>query len=106
MNGEKLVDLATTIRSKNAGLFRITCDVMFDDPGIYRRVRDSGVFTPERVAAIYRIDVADVVSVVAHDPGQGIKITFKRSRVSGNPGDVDILGCQQHAPLYDIEVPV
>lgn len=102
----RLVDLATAIRSKNAGLFRVTCDVMFDDPAIYRSVRDSGVVTKELVATLYCIPVGDVVSVVAHDPGQGIKISLKRQRVSGNPGDPDILGCQQHAPLYDIEVPV
>lgn len=102
----RLVDLATAIRSKNAGLFRVTCDVMFDDPAIYRAVRDSGVVTKELIATLYRIPVGDVVSVVAHDPGQGIKISLKRQRVSGNPGDPDILGCQQHAPLYDIEVPV
>jgi hypothetical protein len=102
----RLVDLATAIRSKNAGLFRVTCDVMFDDLATYRAVRDARVITPEVVAGLYRIPVEDVVSVVAHDPGQGIKITIKRQRVSGNPGDPDILGCQQHAPLYDIEVPL
>ncbi len=102
----RLVDVATAIRSKNAGLFRVTCDVMFDDAATYRAVRDSGVITAELVSKLYRIPVEDVVSVVAHDPGQGIKITVKRQRVSGNPGDPDILGCQQHAPLYDIEVPV
>lgn len=101
----RLVDIATAIRSKNAGLFRVTCDVMFDDAATYRAVRDSGVITPALVAEIYRVPVDHVVSVVAHDPGQGIKITLKRQRVSGNPGDPDILGCQQHAPLYDIEIP-
>lgn len=105
MRLDRLVDLATSIRSKNAGLFRITCDVMFSDPKVYERVRDAGVLTADKVAALYRIPVEDVVSVVNHDPGQGIKITIKRARVSGNPGDVDILGCQQHAPLYEIEVP-
>ena len=29
-----------------------------------------------------------------------------RSVVSGDPGDTDIYGAQQHAPLLDLEVPV
>jgi hypothetical protein len=105
MADDRLVDIATAIRSKNAGIHRITCDVLFDDWEDYRRVRDAGVFTPEKVAELYGIPLDHVVSVVAHDPGQGIKITFRRARPSGNPGDPDILGCQQHAPLYDILVP-
>jgi hypothetical protein len=101
----RLVDVATAIRSKNAGLFRVTCDVMFDDAETYRKVRDSGAITAEVVAELYRIPLDHVVSVVAHDPGQGIKVTIRRRVISGNPGDPDILGCQQHAPLYGIMVP-
>lgn len=101
----RLVDLASAIRSKNAGLYRITCDIMFDDADTYRRVRDSNVLTPELIAQLYRIPVEDVICVVPHDPGRGIKVTIKRQRVSGNPGDPDILGCQQHAHFYDIEIP-
>ena len=101
----RLVDLASAIRSKNAGIHRVTCDVMFDDWETYRRVRDAGVLTPESVARLYGVSLEQVVAVVAHDPGRGIKITLQRGRPSGDPGDVDILGCQQHAPLYDIEVP-
>lgn len=101
----RLVDVATAIRSKNAGLFRVTCDVMFDDLETYQKVRDSGAITADVIAELYRISLDDVVSVVAHDPGQGIKVTFKRRIPSGNPGDPDILGCQQHAPLYEIRVP-
>jgi hypothetical protein len=29
-----------------------------------------------------------------------------RERPSGSPGDSDIFGAQQHAPLLDIEVPI
>jgi len=101
----RLVDVATTIRSKNAGLFRVTCDVMFNDLATYRKVRDSGAITAEVIAELYRIPVDHVISVVAHDPGQGIKVTIRRRLPSGNPGDPDILGCQQHAPLYEIQVP-
>jgi hypothetical protein len=105
MKGTRLVDLASAIRSKNAGIYHVTCDVMFDDWELYRRVRDSGVFTRESIALLYGIPEEQVVTVVAHDPGRGIKVTIRRIRPSGDPGDPDILGCQQHMPLYDIEVP-
>jgi len=43
-----LGDLARLIRSKNAGPFVLTFDIMFDDKADYLRVRDSGVVTKER----------------------------------------------------------
>lgn len=99
-------DLASTIRSKNAGIYYITFDIMFDDWDTYRLVRDANVVTRESVARLYGITPDQVVTVVSHDPGQGIKVTIARPHPSGSPGDPDVLGCQQHAPLYDIEVPV
>lgn len=101
----RLLDLATTIRSKNAGIYNVTFDILFDERDRYERVRDAGVLTAERVAALFKVDPSAVVGVIAHDAGQGIKITIRRPRASGNPGDPDILGCQQHTPLYDVRVP-
>ncbi len=41
----KMYKLATVLRSKNAGPFRTTLDILFDDDEPYLRVRDSGVLT-------------------------------------------------------------
>ena len=106
MRSARLVDLATTIRSKNAGIYNVTFDILFDDWESYRLVRDANVLTPDRVTELFGVAPGEVVGVVAHDAGQGIKITIRRKRPSGNPGDPDILGCQQHAPLYDVLVPL
>ena len=43
MKTMKLVDLAKTIRSKNAGTDRITFDIIFRDPQNYELVKKSGV---------------------------------------------------------------
>ena len=51
----KLVDLAKTIRSKNAGTDRITFDIIFPDPEAYHRARRSGRLTRETVAALFGI---------------------------------------------------
>ena len=37
-----LGELADVMRSKNAGPFQITIDLMFNDAATYGRVRDSG----------------------------------------------------------------
>ncbi|WP_410979253.1 DUF4387 family protein [Cobetia sp. SIMBA_158] len=35
-----------------------------------------------------------------------MKFTIARTNPSGSPGDGDIFGSQQYAPLLDIEIPV
>ncbi len=99
----KLYELSKLIRSKNAGPFTLTIDIMFDDPAAYARVRDSGVLTAESVAAIYRIS-EDRVSLFAHDAALALKITFPRPVTSGSRGDTDVYGGQFHAPLVELEI--
>jgi hypothetical protein len=56
----KLGELARLIRSKNAGPFVLTIDVMFDKEEDFERVRRSGVLTADTIAKIYRLPVEDV----------------------------------------------
>ena len=106
MKTRKLSQLAKTIRSKNAGVDKITFDVLFAVRADYERVRDSGVLSRDAVCRIFAIDPALITDHVAFDPALAIKFTIYRSRPSGSPGDPDIFGAQQYAPLLDIEVPV
>ncbi len=101
----RLVDLAKGISSKNAGNFHLTFDIVFDDPESYRRVRDSGVLSADRVAAIYGIPQEAVEKIVHFDVGNAIKITVRRARPSGDPGETDVFGAQQYPPLLEVEVP-
>lgn len=101
----KLSDIAKTIRSKNAGTDKITFDVIFPDVAAYERVKGSGVMTRESMAALYRIDPARITDFVAFDPALAIKFTVLRERPSGSPGDGDIFGAQQYAPLLELDVP-
>lgn len=101
-----LRDLASTIRSKNAGVDHITFDLIFKERGNFERVRDSGVLSPERVAALYRIPRERVTDFVVFEPANAIKFTIRRERPSGSPGEHDVFGAQQYAPLFDIEVPL
>ena len=45
-------------------------------------------------------------SATTLDPAFAIKFTITRLRPSGSPGDPDIFGSQQYAPLLDIEIAV
>jgi hypothetical protein len=104
-NTQPLKELAKTIRSKNAGVNKITFDIIFRERAAYDRVRRSGVVTREAMAALYRIPPARISDFVEYDPGNAIKFTIFRLRPSGSPGDGDIFGAQQYAPLLDLQIP-
>jgi hypothetical protein len=100
----RLVDLATVIRSKNAGPYLLTFDVLLRDAGAYRRVMASEAFTRERIAALFHVPLEDVLEVVGFEPANAIKITLNRPVVSGSLRDTDVYGAQQHIPLLGLEV--
>lgn len=103
--GETLDQVAKVIRSKNAGPFEITFDVMFDDAEAYQRVKRSGVIEAGRIAAAYRLPVKDVLVCKPFDAALAFKITIRRPVSSGDLMDTDVYGCQQHVPLTGIVVP-
>ena len=105
MTIRKLSQLAKTIRSKNAGVDKITFDVIFRDREPYERVKKARVLTRETVARLYGIPQERICDFVEFDPANAIKFTIFRLKPSGSPGDPDIFGSQQYAPLLDVEVP-
>ena len=99
-----IADLAVLVRSKNAGPFWLTIDVMFDDEGKYRRVRDSGLITRDGIARMFGRNPDDII-VVNHDAALAIKISFPRPQSSGSKLDSDVYGGQQYAPLLALAIP-
>ncbi len=106
MNTKKLSELAKTIRSKNAGVNKITFDIIFRDRGTYEAVKRSRALTRDSMAALYRIAQERISDFVEYDPGLAIKFTIYRLRPSGSAGDGDIFGAQQYAPLLDLPVAI
>jgi uncharacterized protein DUF4387 len=100
-----LKDLAKTIRSKNAGVNKITFDIIFRNAANYNLVKRSRMVTRESMAALYRIPVDRISDFVEYDPAFAIKFTIYRLRPSGSAGDGDIFGAQQYAPLLDLALP-
>lgn len=100
----RLGDLAKLIRSKNAGPFVLTFDVMFEEEATYRHVLASGVLTRASFAALYGMAEASV-RFFTHDAARAIKVSIPRPYVQCDLDDGDAYGGQQHAPLVEIEVP-
>ncbi len=100
----QLKNLARLIRSKNAGAFQLTFDIMFEDQAVYERVRDSKVLNKDLIQALYGTRPEDIL-LFAHDAARAIKVTIPRPMSCGDIGDPDVFAGQQYAPLMDIEVP-
>ncbi|WP_206812354.1 DUF4387 domain-containing protein [Paradesulfitobacterium ferrireducens] len=105
MQTYKLIDLAKTIRSKNAGTDKITFDIIFREKEKYDLVKNSGVLNRKLICQLYDIRDDEIADFVEFDPAYAIKFTIYRRRPSGSPGESDVFGCQQYAPLLDIEIP-
>lgn len=100
-----LGDVASVIRTKNAGPYELTMDVMFDNEGIFQKVKASGVLSPRTVIEMYKIPQEHLIACLFWDQALSFKATIKRPVVSGSFGDLDVHGSQQHAPLIFILLP-
>lgn len=101
-----LSQLAKTIRSKNAGVDKITFDVIFREKKDYDLVRRSGALSRAAVSKLLNVPDSRISDHVEFDPGLAIKFTIYRKLPSGSPGDPDIFGSQQYGPLLGVEIPV
>jgi uncharacterized protein DUF4387 len=99
----QLYQICRLIRSKNAGPFTLTIDIMFDDLAAYERVRDSGVLSATVVSQIYGLP-AEHVRFFEYEAALALKISFPRQVTSGSIGDNDVYGGQFHSPLVLLEV--
>ena len=101
-----LKDIATVIRSKNAGPYELTLDVIFSDRKVFEDFCAKKIFNKETIAKLYKIEEKDVLSIVEFPPAMAVKATIVRPLASGALGERDVYGAQQHVPLMDLEVEV
>jgi len=99
-----LGELAILMRSKNAGPFWITFDILLPDEPTFSRVVKSEVLKPALFASIYDVPEEDIIFTNL-PAANAIKVSFPRPRVQGDPGESDMYAGQQYAPLLDIEIP-
>lgn len=100
----QLADLARLIRSKNAGPFTLTFDVMFETQDVYDRVKASGAITQESVGSRFNVR-PEKVQLFFCDNALAIKASIPRPISQGDLLDSDGHGGQQYAPLMTIDIP-
>ncbi len=99
-----LSEIASLIRSKNAGPFVLTFDIMMANEADFDRVRTSGQLTATQFAKIYRCPVQSVRFFECRN-ALAFKFSIPRPVTQGDIGDADMHGGQQFAPLMGIMIP-
>jgi len=102
-----LGELADVMRSKNAGPYQFTIDLMFNDRASYDRVMESGQMTADVIGPLYGVEES-LVRIMPFERVRAIKITIPRTTGecgSGSAFDRDVYGAQQHGPLVDLRIP-
>lgn len=100
-----LTELAEVIRTKNAGPYELTLDIIFKDRETYEGVKKRNLLNSGLIAELYRIPQEDVLHAVYFDAACAFKATMKRRLPCGSLGERDIYGAQQHAPLLNLMLP-
>jgi hypothetical protein len=98
----KLVDITDIIRSKNSGPYELTIDLMFSTFDFYKKVCAAKVINEKLVCELYKITPQDIINIIEFDPAKAIKVTIKRPICSGDPGETDVYGAQQHGPFLNL----
>ena len=96
-----LKDVASVIRSKNAGPFELTLDVLLKDDETFELLKKADVINTKVIAELYRIPESDVIGIVYFPNARAIKATIVRPLASGALGERDVYGAQQHGPLMN-----
>jgi len=99
----KLTDIASVIRSKNSGPYELTLDIIFNEYADFENVSRSGSINEDLICSLYNVTPDKIIGIISFAPAKAIKVTIKRPLCSGDLGETDVYGAQQHAPLLDLE---
>ena len=97
----RLRDIASVIRSKNAGPFELTLDILLKDDETFELLRKEDVINAASIAKLYQIPESDVIGIVYFPNARAIKATIVRPCASGALQERDVYGAQQHGPLVN-----
>lgn len=99
----RLYDYAKVIRSKNAGPFTRTIDVIFDEKEKFKNAFAELNGRKKEISKLYCTKSEDV-QISCLEQVFAIKVTLPRQISSGGIGDNDVYGCQQHTYLGKIQI--
>ena len=97
-----LCEIASIIRSKNAGPFIVTFDIFFDDEKTFKAVKAAGLINRASVCERYGVSDNELLGFDFYPFARAIKFSLRRPVSAGGPSDSDVYGAQQHAPLIDM----
>lgn len=100
---KRLLDYCTLIRSKNAGPFTLTFDLMFKDVVSFRKVEGSKVLSKGLFARLFN-EKEENITFVFHERALAAKISMPRPHFQCDPEDNDCYGGQQYATLVDLRI--
>lgn len=99
----KLWEMTRLIRSKNAGPFELTFDIIFKNSAGYEKVRDAKIISSQWIADTYGVEKS-MVKVIEYPAAKAIKVTIPRPVISGDILDSDVYGGQQHGPFVELDI--
>ncbi|KEF60747.1 uncharacterized protein A1O9_02308 [Exophiala aquamarina CBS 119918] len=99
-----LLKLAKVIRSKNAGPFELTFDIIFNDEQCFNYAQKSPALGDAKLAKLYHITEMEILASHFFKPALAFKFTIPRPWIAGGFGERDVHCSQQHAPLLDLEL--
>ena len=97
-----LGEIASIIRSKNAGPFIVTFDIFFDDEKTFKAVKAARLINRASVCERYGVSDNELLGFDFYPFARAIKFSLRRPVSAGGPSDSDVYGAQQHAPLIDM----
>jgi hypothetical protein len=102
----RLLDMAVVIRSKDAGINRLTFDIIFTSGENYEAALRSNAFDKESMAKLLNLPVERVVGTFFVDTCNAIKISIDRPNISASMDERDVFGAQQQAAIEGLAIPI
>lgn len=99
----ELWQLTKLIRSKNAGPFKLTFDIIFKDQKSFEHVKKCGILSAETFSRLYGVPL-DEVQVFELPLILALKISIPRPEFSGELNDTDIYGGQFHSRIVRLSI--
>jgi hypothetical protein len=106
IGSHRLLDMAVVIRSKDAGINRLTFDIIFTSGENYEAALHSNVFAKDNVAKLLNLPPQRVVGTFFVDTCNAIKISIDRPNISASMDERDVFGAQQQAAIERLNIPI
>ena len=106
MSSIGMFELCNIVRTKNAGPFYFTLDIVFRERPVYDAVIAQKLLTREMLANAYGVPIEDVAVFETFDNVLAFKATFRRKKAAGGPGDRDVYAMNQEVPALTIRFPL